>query len=268
MKYHYIVQFLLLPFIVQPQGKPIVNAIMQQCQTAELPEKCTEQLLEQQIVNLINDDLISDLPEKNRGYYFSISAFFMSDYAGKVIPDQIEVRSESSKLKSAIIEYVSNLPAFIPKATSIKERRSIHLVNCTFLANPDKHNYYIANNKEMAQQKILPNYITYDAAALYGSCGNAGNFTAQLECTADNVFKYLKKNYKKPSFDRDLYINLGMMILVDSDGKLHIESFLGSSPDAYEKEAKRVINTLPNLEPARINGIPAPVRFLINYRIR
>jgi len=244
------------------------TAVCQTCVTSGMPSKCSEQQIEDEIVALINDDLISDLPTQNKNNYFNVTAFFIVDDSGRVIPDQTEVRTESENLKLAIIAYINNLPAFIPKDKKIKDRNTVYVVNYTFIANKKKNNYRIADAKEINRKKIVTNYIFYDVAALSEGCSENGNFKEQLDCATDNALKYLKKNYKKPPSGVFDPVGVGMVLIADSDGKLSVEGFYRSAPDDYEKEAERIVNTMPNLKPARIKGMPAAIRFSISLVIR
>lgn len=244
------------------------TAVCQKCVTSSMPSKCSEQEIEKGIVALINDDLISDLPSQNKNNYFSLSVFFVVDGSGKLAPRETEVRTESEKLKSAVADYINNLTPFIPKAGNIRERNTVYVVNYTFIANEKTNNYYIADATDIKKKKIVTNYITYSSAALFKGCENKADFNEEMECSANSIIKYLKKNYKKPPSGVFDPVGVGMILIADSDGKLSVETFNHSAPDDYEKEAERIVNTMPNLKPARIKGIPSAIRFSISLVIR
>lgn len=263
---------IVLLLFAQPKGFSqqisFKTAVCQKCSTSTLPSKCSEQEIENGVIALINDEIISDLPENNKNNYFNLSVFFVVDGSGKVISGQTEVWTESDKLKSAVTAHVNNLPLFIPKAGNIKDRNTVYIVNCTFIANEKTNNYYIGNAADIKKKKIITNYITYNAAALYNGCAEDGDFKTQTDCTANSILKYLKKNYKKPSSGVIDPVGICLGLFADSDGKLSVEHFGCSAPNDYEKEAQRIINTIPNLKPARINGIPAAIRFSITLVIK
>jgi hypothetical protein len=259
--------FLLLSltaFAQTPPGidKPILsNAILKECYDSDSRFYCNKHMLENLISSVITDDLITDLPSENKKN-FSLSCLFFTGKDGKVIPEFTEVRSESNKLKEAITLYInSSFPEFLSKNIKYTEQRSAHIVSVTYIRNPKTNGYYIANESDIKKNKIQTNYITPEKAPLFFGCADEISYEKQLECTQKKIYDYIVKNYRKPK--SELYANLLIQLTVDSDGKVHVNDIMGSSPNEYEYEVYRVVNTLPVLKPAIIKGISSTISFRI-----
>jgi len=237
MKFTLFILILLAHCNSFSQQTSFKNAVCIECASSRYPVKCTEQKIENDIVGLLNESMISDLPEKNKNNYFSISIFLALDANGNVIQDLNETRSDSENLKNAAFTYLNNLSGFISKDANIKEKRSVYVINRTFIYEANTHNYRFANAAELKQKKIKPDYINYDQAALYKSDCADGTYDEQLKCTTNSIFKYIAKNYKTPEIKRQAPIGVHLILLIDSDGKVSVEIITGSSPNVYEKEA-------------------------------
>ncbi|AWH84983.1 hypothetical protein HYN59_07530 [Flavobacterium album] len=259
MKIYLFLLLLCLKGFAQVERKVLTQAVLPECKNDFNPKLCSEQKLVDLLSSTITNEAISDLPESNKDY-FSLSAFFVTGRDGKVIPGHTEVRSESIKLKEEIKLYInSKLPNVTPKDLKFKEQRSTHLVNLTFFRNPETGNYYIAYPSEIKEKKINPDYITYDNPALFPGCVSEGlSIAEQLECTQKKTLQNIQKKYSQP-VKIPLYMEI--TVIVDSDGHISVDKIMGSSPDEYEKEVYRVINSFPNIQPAMIHGIATSTSF-------
>lgn len=241
------------------------NAVLKNCDIPSYAELKSDQIIRQTIIGQLTLDTLKDLPEKNKTY-FSLCVFFMLDEKGSIIPEMTEVRSESKNVVDMVTKWVNNQPAYYPKDKDYKERRSIFLMNFTYILNESGDEYSIATPKELREKNIITNYIVYDREPLFdSSCENAIN---ELECTKEKILSHIRKNYRVPDERRPLPIGLHTNLIIDSNGKISLEMLTGSSPDIYENEMKRVIRTLPIIQPAIIKGIAAYSRLEFNYVIR
>jgi hypothetical protein len=260
----FILAFCLSSYAQTPPGieKPILsNAILPECYNSDSPFYCNKQKLENILSSVITDDLITDLPSENKKN-FSLSCLFFTGKDGKVIPELTEVRSESNKLKEAITLYINtSLPEFLTKNIKYTEQRSAHIVGITYIRNPKTNGFYIAYESDIKKNKIQTNYIIPEKAPLFFGCTDETSYEKQLECTKKKIYDYIVKNYRKPK--SELYANLLIQLTVDSDGKVHVNDIMGSSPNEYEYEVYRVVNTLPVLKPAIIKGISSTTSFRI-----
>lgn len=235
---------------------PLANAMLQGCIDQDFATSCNENKLGEILSSVITNDLISDLPNKKPDH-FSISCLFITDKDGKVIPEYTEARSESKKLENELVAYInSDLPRLTPKNMKFAERRSVQIVHQTFLRNPKTNGYYIAHKGEIFSKKIKPDNITLDKAPVFPGCDENLDFEEQMECVREKIFEHISKNFRI-QHQRPLYINMSIELLVDSDGKVHVDFIGGSAPDKYEYEVYRLVNTLPLLKPASVKEIPA-----------
>lgn len=254
----------LVSFSLYGQKSTILTeAIVRDCFNHEYRTPCSRQLLEEILINTIHNELIIDLPLESKNY-FSLSTLFVTGKDGKVIPEFTEARSESNKLKENTITYINtSMPTLLPKNTKFSEQRSVHIANMTFIKNPATGNYYHANQSDIEKNNIRVNYYDYDTVPLYSNCEQSSSMSEQFKCTIRKLSEYLKKNYKRPPSKpgSGVYVNMIVEVVVDSDGKVSVESIMGSAPDVYEYEVYRVINTLPVLQPATIKGIKSSIVF-------
>ncbi|RWX03681.1 hypothetical protein [Flavobacterium cerinum] len=255
IRFSLILAFITLCSTVTAQQNKIRAAVLKESCLEKDPIKATEETLEVYLISLVDDEIISDLPEKNK-MCFSLSVFFVLNDEGNVIPDHTEVKSESKNLISVVSKWVNNQPTYTPKDITIKERRSAYIVNLTFIRNSAKKKFHIATPEELAKKNIQPDYINYDQGPICGKCYTKNTYIEQLHCTNGQIHDYLKKHYRVPNHGKDLPLGMSIYFIIDSDGKTTPETFFGSSPDIYEDEVRRVIDEMPNIKPATIKGIP------------
>ena len=251
---------LLLCFFAQllafAQNK-LQNAVFTECATAELPYKCTNDILQNNVFDLISEDVINTLPEASKPY-FSISALFITDANGNVIKEHTQIRTPSYLLTKRIQNYINNLPAFTPKDSSIKESRSVHFINATLLRNDISKQYYVAENIDLKERKIKPEYIVPDEASLYPGCKKSGTYTDDFNCTHKKVYDFIMKNYRIPEVDSPRQIRMIVNFYIDTTGKIQVDNIEGEE-DGFKKGIRNAMNKLPQLTPTMIKGIPVTV---------
>ena len=109
---------------------------------------------------------------------------------------------------------------------------------------------------------------------LFPGCEGAGSKEEIQNCTNAELYKFIGKNTNYPAMARDAGIDGTVYIryLVDEKGKVgNVEVVRGVSGGAsLDKEAVRVINSIPKMKPGKQRGKPVrvqytvPVRFTLN----
>lgn len=230
------------------------HAIFTECKNEKLPAQCTEDKLTAGITALITGEMIAEI-EKNSTTFFTVSVLFISDENGKIIPAETEIRCAGNEaLKKAIENYLNTLPSFIPRDEKLEERRSVQIVNITYVQNIDNNNYHIAGYEEMKVLKTAGlNLIGPDTAPLYPGCEES---IFQSKCLSEKITKSIHKNYTMPrnitSTGSD---KMHISLIIPIDGKMRVEEIAGSSKP-FQDEVSRAVRRLPKIKPATKRGIP------------
>ena len=232
------------------------QAVFKECAKEKLPGQCTTEKLEKDITALITGAMIEEITKGN-GQHFSVSVLFITDENGKVIPSGTEIRcAGNTALLGALQNYVANLPALVPKDAKLAERRSVHIVNLTYMKNSTNSNYHIANSDEL-KGKIL-NYILADTPPVYPGCAEQDTYMAKYKCLETSLLKYFIRNYMMPEVENVGQDKMMIYMIIGNDGKLKVEKILGSS-EPFRDEVYRLVKKAPAMQPALKNGIPVPM---------
>jgi hypothetical protein len=257
-------RFTILLLCLLAQGtlfaqKGFSNSVSSECAEDEKPYTCTIKKLEAGVIALISTTVINTLPEESKAY-FNVSALIVTDANGLIIKDYTKIKSPSPFLDTRVQNYLDNLPAFIPKDKSYEERRSVKFVTLTFVRNNETKKYYVAENEDLKALNIKPEYITADEASLYPGCERTGNYTTDFNCTQKKVYEFIIKNYRVPEVQGAGQLKMMVKFSIDIKGVVKVESIEGGE-SGFQREARRVINRLPNLTPTKVKDIPIAVSF-------
>ena len=85
------------------------------------------------------------------------------------------------------------------------------------------------------------------------------------QCTQMEIIKYVSKNTKYPPIAKDAGIQgtVYVYFVVGKDGKVRDVKILREVDSRLDKEAKRVVESLPKFEPARQQGKNVSVQYTI-----
>ena len=237
----------------------LFNPVFTECATAEMPYKCTNDKLKNDVLDLIDQDIINSLPETSKPY-FSISVVFITDANGGVIKEHTQIKTPSYLLNKRIQNYLANLPAFTPKDSSVEEKRSAFFINFTLLRNDVSKMYYVAENTDFKERNIKPDYIGPDDEALYPGCKKSDDQGAGKGCSIEKMYNFVTKNFKIPEVDSTLQIKMIANFYFDTTGKIQVESIEGGD-ESFQWGLRNAMNKLPNFTPAMIKGIPVVVGY-------
>lgn len=117
-----------------------------------------------------------------------------------------------------------------------------------------------------SQQDVIKEFypfITTDQPPLFVNCINIIN-EQQKKCFEDELNKHIKENLKYPdeAFDSGLGGRVLLSFSINKEGK--VLNILTKGPnEILENEVERVINLIPRLEPAKINGVKVGVNYAL-----
>lgn len=253
-----LVLFIAFIAFTSHSQEKITQAILKQCAESKNPEMCTEQKLKDIFIGLIKPGVIDDLPLTE---FLSVSAMFITDAEGKVIQDKTEIKCQSDKLKASIKAYINRLPAFYPKDESFKERRSVHIINFT-LIEEESGQYSVANQSDLKQHSINPDYFMYDTAPLWKGCETTSNKDKDLICTSGKLNQYIQKNLATTKKSSQHAQKLYAYITINPEGDIILNHF-SIGAEELQNQIRIILKNAPKLKPATINGIEVPAEFAL-----
>lgn len=234
------------------------NNVFAECATNKATYQCTNNILENAVLDLIDDNVISTLLETSKPY-FSVSAVFIIDANGVVIKEHTQIKTPSYLLTRRIKNYIDNLPAFIQKDIPVEERRNAFFINVTLLRDGVSKKYYVADNSELKKRNIKPDFIKPDEESIYPGCEKSDH-TDGLSCTAEKMYNLVMKNYRIPDVDGPLQLRMVVNFYIDTTGKVQVENIEGGE-EKFHKGILTAMNRLPRLTPTKIKGIPITIAY-------
>src|SRR5690242_14457220 len=120
------------------------QAVFTACTQEENPVECTDLTFKNMVTSLITPKISEQIKNSPYKDVLDIGILFVSDEEGKVIKEEIEIICENSDLQVAIRNLISRLPAFYPKSSKLKIRKSAHFYNLTFVPDIEYNNYSLA----------------------------------------------------------------------------------------------------------------------------
>lgn len=240
------------------------QAILPECDGAESGPKCTRLAIETGVKELITDDIVQELRAAGLGH-FTVSWAFITDADGKVVPKDTGVLCENKTLENRTRTYLDNLPVFLPKHNSLKERRSVHISYMTFIYDETSQKYIEATAETLNEKGIKPEMVPLDKPFIYPGCEGA---TAQEHdaCSKGKLYEYIVKRYKVPPSDVAGTVKMMAKFIINADGEIVVDTIEGGS-SPFRKELQRVLKKLPDVKPAEMRGIPIRISYTLPVTI-
>ncbi len=123
----------------------------------------------------------------------------------------------------------------------------------------------LEDDKDLNSEKPdeITNIMAVQKVPIYPGCEKAKNNDERRKCMSDKLNKLISKK-----FDSDLGAELGLSgkqkiyvsFKIDKDGNVNILKTKGPHPK-LEKEAKRVVNKVPTMQPGKNNDKPVEVLY-------
>ncbi|KGO94148.1 hypothetical protein [Flavobacterium subsaxonicum] len=263
MKFTLLLLCLCVQLSAFAQNK-LPNNIFAECATNETPYQCTNNALENAVLDLIDEDVISTLLETSKPY-FSVSAVFILDANGVVIKEHTQIKTPSYLLTKRIQNYIDNLPAFTQKDSPVEKRRNAFFINVTLLRDTISKNYYVADNLDLKERNIKPDYIKPDEESIYPGCEKSDH-TDGVSCSTEKMYNLIMKNYRMPEVDGPLQFRMIVNFYIDTTGKVQVENIEGGE-EKFHKGILTAMTKLPRLTPTRIKGIPITIAYKLPITI-
>lgn len=241
------------------------QAIFAECIDSTSPYACTKEKFKNDITALITPEFAADIRENIKIDYFYVSIILVSDENGKLIPHETDILCLYEPLKNAIKSYLYSLPAFYPKDIKQKERRSVFVLDYTFLYTDFKSGYYPASPNVLASLHIKQESLPFDTYPSYPGCKS--NIETDDICIRNAISKFLTRKIKFPHSDElNKVIKLDISLKFKRDGSIELDHVDGA--DAYlSNEIWRVMKKSPKIIPAKVRGIAVETYFKIPLTI-
>ena len=264
MKLLFLFIAMLLSHTAICQNEPGDQAVLIECADSEFAHKCTVAKLSSDVIQLFTPAIAAELRQAGKEYLF-VSAVFVTDAEGCVMLAETEAKCDNLHLKNAVLDYISKLPVFQPKAKHYTERRSVHSIDLSFVADESGGGFHVAKNKELWEKLIVPDYIKLDKAPVFKGCEGVEN-DKDLKCLNIQIRNFLVKNYVVPEMEDTGTIRMFVYFIVYKNGELAIHKIEGGS-EPLKSAVRRAINKMPKITPGEMRGIPVDVAFTLPFTV-
>lgn len=251
---------LLINYIVVAQ-KLGEQAVYIECKNAENPSSCSQTRFSDDITLLLTPKIIAEIKDSSLKDGFPVSASFLSDKNGKIIPKDIQILCKNASLHTAIKNYILNLPPFYPKNPNVQERRSAHLFFFVFLPDIDGKSYHSATILEKSKSLIKEEFAPLDNHATLAGCTDK-NDTFPSECFIKEIRKIVTQNYVIPETNLSGMIRMFASFYVNSEGTIVLTKVTGAKKD-FIVAMENVFQKLPKVIPGSLKGVPVPQAFTL-----
>lgn len=249
---------LLVNYIIVAQ-KLGEQAVYMDCKNAEDPNSCSQIKFSDDIKLLLTPKILAEIKDSSLKDGFSISASFLSDKDGKIIPDDIQILCKNASLHSAIKNYILNLPPFYPKDSNFQERRSAHLFFFIFLPDDDNKSYHSATQLEKSNSLTKQEFAPLDNHTTLEGCTDK-NDSWPSECFINEIRKIVTRKYIIPETNLYGTVRMFAIFYVNSEGTIVLSKVTGGTKDFIDA-MENVFKKLPKVIPATLKGIPVPQAF-------
>ncbi|WP_051605467.1 M56 family metallopeptidase [Sediminibacter sp. Hel_I_10] len=224
-------------------------------------KQCTSDFITSHVSNNLNTDLASQLGLTGRQ---RINVIFKIDTQGHVV----DVRSRApdagpekkSILEEEAIRVINTLPQFIPGKQKGKAVVVPYSLPILFQVN---ENANTANSSSQPQDLDEIPFSVVDQAPRFQGCESFTNNNDVQKCTTEMVSNYVSKNFNRQIAKQNgLTGRQRIQVIFKIDKQGNITGARARAPHpALEKEALRVVNSLPNFQAGEHNGQPVTVLY-------
>ena len=110
-----------------------------------------------------------------------------------------------------------------------------------------------------------------DVAPVAQGCEGEQQQRAQMQCLQAKINHHIKNNYRYPEEAKENKITGRVIVrfLIDSKGNVQEVEVVRSAHELLDREAMRVISTLPPFQPAQKNGenVAVEFHFPLNFQL-
>jgi hypothetical protein len=245
---------LLTTLNIQAQSRS--QAIFKECANNAEPGKCTNEKFHTDIAALITPQITADLKKSLAEEHFTVSVILISDAEGKIIPAETRLLCPP-QMESAVKDYIAKLPVFLPKSETLDERRSVHLINPTFIYDNRTESFIEVDKDDLKTFNIKPETLLLDVYPVYPGCEGFEKDN-ELKCLSSAMMKFVINNYRVPDLEYYGKVKMMVYLIVEKDGTINLDKITGGE-EPFRDEVRRVIKALPKIKPGSVSNIPIRV---------
>jgi hypothetical protein len=239
------------------------EAVFKECADDLHPAICTNEKIADDLDALVTPAITNEL--LNTGTeYFTLSLIFIIDAKGKVIPNETRILCEIEVIKKAALAYVASLPLFQPKDAKQKEKRDLFFNTLTYVRNDNGKGYHRADHDEQRLKNIKANALLPDQYPVYPGCEGIND--TDSKCMITNMYKFISKKYIIPANAKLGQVKMRVTFVINRDGEVVVKKIDGG-PEAFQKEVRKLMGKIPEIQPANISGIPLSLAFVLPFTI-
>jgi hypothetical protein len=160
--------------------------------------------------------------------------------------------------KKVIVNTIKDKTETNNKPLTFKEKHKLEIIKEVNKKNTKHGNYELDNSV---------NINDVDTSPIYPGCLNKISQFDKTNCIISSISKYVNQNYNKNTAN-SINGKVRVLFIVKEDGSTKVIDVLGNYNLDSKKELKRVIETLPKIQPGTLKGIPVPVKYSLLFLLK
>jgi len=227
-------------------------------------KKCVSDFIAKHVNLNFNTQLASNLGLTGKQ---RITVIFRVDTEGNVM--QVRARAPHPGLEEEAVRAVKTLPRFTPGKHKGKEVVVLYSLPIIFQINTAPNN--TANNKNQQQNLSEIPFSVVEEAPKFPGCESISSNDEAMECTSQKVAAFVDENFNKKLAKQNGLSGrqrISVIFKIDTQGNVINVRSRASSP-VLEKEAIRVVGSLPQFTPGKHEGelITVPYSLPISFNV-
>jgi hypothetical protein len=112
------------------------------------------------------------------------------------------------------------------------------------------------------------NFSDADIVASYPNCQDKNTNIAKTNCFNTNLTIHITNGLTNSSIIKNSHLKKGLikvriLLIIDTNGKIHVKKILGKCPNEISNEISRIVESAPKLIPAKLSGNNIAVKYSI-----
>ena len=123
---------------------------------------------------------------------------------------------------------------------------------------------------EEEEEEEVYNFQVVESQAVYPGCEKYKNKQSRYTCFQKQIMKHVKKNFRYPETAKEMGVQGRVIVkfVIDKSGNITKVSVLRGIDKNLDKEAVRIVKTLPKMQPASQRGKKVSVSFMLPITFR
>ena len=142
------------------------------------------------------------------------------------------------------------------------------------LSEEEKHKQQLIaevnkNNTKHAN-KVLDNSVNIsdvDTSPIFPGCENLSAKFDTTNCIISSISRYVDINYNL-NIAKSINGKVRVLFIIDEQGNTKVIDILGEYPTIAKDELKRVLESLPNVQPGTLKGVTVPVKYSLLFILK